>query len=66
MRMEIRVVANAKRDCVEEGPVLTVYIGAKPEKNEANFAVMKILSQYFGKPVRIVGGLKGRKKTIEF
>lgn len=66
MRMEIKVIANSRRDEIIEGVPLEVHVQAPPEKNRANMAVIKMLEKYFGKPIRIVHGPKGRKKIIEF
>lgn len=65
MRMEIRVNANSRKDEVVEDVVLTVNVKAKPENNKANLAVIKLLEDYFDRQVRIVSGLKSRKKIIE-
>ncbi len=66
MQLEIKVTANSRRDEIIEGIPLEVHVQAPPEKNKANLAVAKLLSRYFSKPVRIVSGLRGRKKIIEF
>jgi uncharacterized protein (TIGR00251 family) len=65
MRMEIKVNANARKDEVIEDVILTVNVKEKPENNKANLAVIKLLEDYFDRQVRIVSGLKGRKKIIE-
>lgn len=63
--MEIKVNANSRKDEVVEDVILTVNVKAKPENNKANLAVIKILEDYFDRQVRIVSGLKSRKKIIE-
>lgn len=48
---------------------LTVYLRAKPHDGEANTALIKLLSKYFGVPkttIKISHGLKSHHKTIEF
>ena len=48
---------------------LTVYLRAKPHDGEANTALIKMLSKYFGIPktsIKITHGHKSRIKTIEF
>ena len=57
-----KIVTNA-------GGVLTVYLRAKPHDGEANTALIKILTKYFGIPktsIKIIRGAKSRTKTIEF
>lgn len=65
MRMEIKVNANSRKDEVVEDSVLTVNVRAPPDNNRANIAVIKLLEDYFDRRVRIVSGLKSRKKVIE-
>ena len=46
---------------------LVVYLRAKPHDGEANTALVKILSKYFGVPktsITIVRGASSRAKTI--
>ena len=48
---------------------LTVYLRAKPHDGEANIALIKILSKYFKVPkttIKIINGVRSRKKTVEF
>ena len=48
---------------------LTVYLRAKPHDDEANIALVKILSKHFNIPktsIIITRGHKSRIKTIEF
>ena len=66
MRINIKVVANAKNDEVIEGSPLIVRVSASAEKNKANIAVIKLLSRHFKKPVRIVSGLASKNKVIDF
>lgn len=48
---------------------LTVFLRAKPHDDEANVALIKLLSKFFKVPkttIKITRGLKSRTKTIEF
>jgi uncharacterized protein (TIGR00251 family) len=66
MRMNIRVVANSKRDSiVERDCVLVVYVKEQAKDNRANLAVIKLLSKHFDKSVRIVSGFRSRRKVVE-
>jgi uncharacterized protein (TIGR00251 family) len=77
MLIKIKVIPNSKKDEIikneqmqkyngsEQEVSLIVKIKAKPENNEANIAVIKLLSEYFKKKVRIVHGHKSRNKIIE-
>ncbi len=42
-----------------------VWIKEKPLENQANKALEKIMKKYFRKPVKIVRGLKSKKKILE-
>jgi uncharacterized protein (TIGR00251 family) len=66
MRKDIRVIPNAGKDEVsEKDGVLTVKVKAPAKDNRANIAVLKLLRKHFGKDVKIVSGLTGKRKTIE-
>ncbi len=65
MIREIEVKAGAKKAEIKEvNGIIKVMVKEPPEKNKANRAVIKVLSQHFGKPVRIIHGLKGKKKRV--
>lgn len=57
------------KDFVEvHGDEIRIGIKAKPEKGKANLEIIKKLSKHFHIPkskVRIVSGLKSRKKVVE-
>ena len=63
--LEIRVIANSKKARVVKGEPLKVYVSTPAKDGKANAAVIKILSDFYGKPVRIVSGHKSRKKIID-
>jgi uncharacterized protein (TIGR00251 family) len=66
MKINIIVKANAKKDEVsKEKDIYKVSVKAKAEHNKANIDVIKLLEKYFKKKVRIVKGLKSRKKVVE-
>ena len=69
MIVEIRVVTNAsKEEVVQESNYLKVKVKAKPNGGEANKAVVKVLAKHFNvreSKVKIIRGLKSRKKTVE-
>lgn len=61
----IKVIAGSKKDQIIEGKPLIVKVKEPPIKGRANKAVVKLLTKYFGKRVRIVSGRKNKKKIIE-
>lgn len=66
MRREIKVVPNAGSDEVsEKDGLLLVKVKAPAKDNKANIAVIKLLSKHFGKDVRIVSGLRSKKKIVD-
>jgi len=66
MRVNIRVVPNAKEDMIiKQGDTLVVRITEPPVRGRANAAVLELLEAYFGKPVHLVTGAKLRKKVVE-
>ena len=66
MRKEIKVVPNAGSDEVsEKDGMLIVKVRAPAKDNKANIAVIKLLSKHFGKDVRIVSGLRSKKKIVD-
>ena len=61
----IRVKPSSGKEKIEKkGEEILVWVKAKPENNKANQEVVKILERIFGKKVRIVRGLKSRKKLV--
>ena len=60
---------TSQEKIIETAPSeLTVYLRVKPHDGEANTALIKLLSKYFGVPktsIRIVCGAHSRTKMIE-
>ncbi len=65
MKKHIIVVPNSKKEQILDEDPMRVKIKEKPEDNKANRRVEKILSEYFGKKVRIVKGFKSKRKVVE-
>ncbi|MEM7813461.1 MAG: DUF167 domain-containing protein [Candidatus Aenigmatarchaeota archaeon] len=66
MRIVIKVVPGAHEDGVrEERGVLVVRTKSPAEKGQANAAVLKLLEEHFGHPVRLVAGASSRRKVVE-
>jgi len=68
-KFKIIVKANAKENKIEcfdiNKNAYIVRIKAKPEDNKANIEIIKFLSKYLKKKVRIASGLKSKEKIIE-
>lgn len=70
MKINIRVIAGAKQSKITILPNgdLKIYTNAVPENGNANAAVIKLLSDYFGTPksnIKLVRGGNIRDKVIE-
>lgn len=66
MRYHIKVIPNAKENSVKEvADTLVVRTTEQPEHGKANKAILKLLSDYFNKPVRLVSGATSRRKVVE-
>ena len=69
MLIDIKVITNAKKNRIKEGPGVTVvYITALPVKGRANKALIKYLSAHFRvrkSDIRIIRGKKSNRKTLE-
>ena len=66
MRKNIKVIPGSDRDDVmESNGLLIVRVGSPARDNRANISIMKLLSRYFGKNVRIISGFKGKRKVVE-
>jgi uncharacterized protein (TIGR00251 family) len=63
--IEIKVIPNSNAEAVIEAEPLIVRVKAPPTKGKANKAVVKLLSEYFNANVRIVSGVKSRRKVVE-
>ena len=63
--MEIKVKAGSSCEkVVENEDSLVVYVKERAVEGKANKAVLRVLKKYFGKPVRIVKGLRSKIKVI--
>jgi len=63
--LKIKVnVGKIKTEIVSSDPFV-LNVKEKAEKNKANLEIIKFLSKYFGKRVKIVKGLKSRNKIID-
>ena len=70
MKYQVIVKPGTSQEKVIEtgGNELTVYLRAKPHDGEANVALIKMLSKYFGvakTSIKIVRGANARVKIIE-
>jgi len=68
---KFRIIAkpNARENKIEgfdnKMNAYIVHVKARPEDNKANIEIIKFLSRLLKKKVRIVSGLKSRKKIIQ-
>ncbi len=67
MIIEVHVKPNSSQtEIIEESEkFMKVALSSKPEDGEANRELVKFLSKHFGNGVRILRGLKSKKKIIE-
>ncbi|MBU1092132.1 DUF167 domain-containing protein [Patescibacteria group bacterium] len=69
MKIQVKVITNAKNNSIEEkDEILIVRVTKVPEKGKANEAVIKLLAKHFKvakSEVKIVRGLTGRNKVVE-
>lgn len=70
MRYAITVKTGSSQEKVIESSKyeLVVYLHAKPIGGEANKALVKVLSDYFGVPktsIKIISGAKSHKKVVD-
>ena len=69
MRIKVKVIPKAKKDCVsEEDGNLKLYVRAPAIDNKANKALIKMLARHSNVRkgnIRIVKGEKSREKIIE-
>jgi len=67
MKKNIKVHANSKQEKIVkiDENNFEVWIKEKPIDDKANLYLEKILKKYFEKDVKIVSGLKFKKKIIE-
>ncbi len=50
---------------INQIPIYKVYLKKPAKDNKANIELIKLLSKYFKSQIRIIKGLKNRKKVIE-
>jgi uncharacterized protein (TIGR00251 family) len=68
VRVNVKVIPNAKRDEVVDGDVLKVYVRAPAVDGKANKAVIKALAEFFNvrkSCIRIVLGERSREKVVD-
>lgn len=70
MRIELKVIARAKREHLEKISEASyrIKVSAPPEKGKANKRIVELLAEEFGvkkQAVRIVSGETSNKKIIE-
>ena len=66
MIIRVKVHPGSGMESVTDGGgILQVRVREPAERNRANIATIRLLSKHFGKPVRIVAGLKSRTKVVE-
>lgn len=70
MKMTIVVKTNARKEGVErlEDGSIRVSVNAPPQEGRANEAVIRVIAEHFAvakSKIRIVGGLRSKKKVIE-
>ena len=66
MIIEISVVPKSGRFKISEKEgKIKLYLKSPAEENKANLEIIKEFEKLFGKPVRIISGLKSKKKKIE-
>ncbi len=71
MKIAIVVKPNARKEGIEKLPdgTLRVFVNEPPQDGRANDAVVRVLARYFGvarSAVRIVTGIRGRRKLVEW
>ena len=62
--LEIKVYVNKNKTEIVSYDPFVLNVKEKAERNKANIEIVKFLSKYFGKRVRIVRGFNYRKKII--
>jgi uncharacterized protein (TIGR00251 family) len=67
MRIIVEVKANSKIESVEklEDNRYRVKVKAPPRKGKANRAVLKLLKEYFKRPVNLVEGFASSIKVLD-
>lgn len=67
-RIQVMVKPNSKETKIlkNEKGILHIALREPPENNKANKELLKLIKKTFGKPVRILHGLKSKEKVLEF
>ncbi len=66
MKVKIVVKTGQREQGIEKGDgYLIVRVKSRPVKNRANMELLKLLSSYFGKKVKIVSGRGSKTKLVE-
>jgi len=63
--LKIKVNVNKKKTEVINSDPFVLNVKEKAEKDKANLEIIKFLSKYFGKKIKIVKGLKSKNKIID-
>ena len=65
--IKIIVKANSKKEEIEyddEKNIYIVYVKSQAKENKANMDIIKLISKFSGKPVKIIKGMKSKIKII--
>lgn len=63
--LSVKVIPQAKENKITKSETgLKVYLQAVPEKNKGNRALINFFKKEFGLKIKIVQGLKSRKKQL--
>ena len=67
MKIKVKIHPNSSLEKVVKmgEKEYEVWVKETPLEGKANLALEKFLKKYFGKPAKIVFGLKSRKKVVE-
>jgi len=69
MKILVRVKPNSREEKIEKVETsYVVYVKEPPQKNKANLALIKVLSEYFKVPkfqISILSGFKSKQKVVE-
>lgn len=64
MKINVKVISGSKKQSIEKGEVWKIKLKNRAEKNKANIELINLLEKKF-KKVRIIKGLKSKKKILE-
>ena len=66
MIIHVKIIPKAKVEGIEKnGDTLIVRVREPAENNRANLSVIKALTKYYGRHVRMISGFRSRRKIIE-